>query len=853
MKRKVQIYIESVQGSENYVELELFEDEKIEINLSVQNVQDISKVFTDFSQSFNVPASIHNNNIFQHFYENSIDSSEIDGVTTTINVNVRRNAFIEVGLTPFRTGRIELERALVKNGKVDSYQITFYGDLVSLKDKLANYKLSDLDLSSLDFTYSGTEVKNRITNDSTDYDIRFPLISSEKFWSYGDSSSTDISNSSHPINHKELFPAIRVKKIFEAIETKLGITFNSLFFSDNRFHKLFLWCKNKLTNTTTTDSQSIHTNQTTSLMDGFLYGTFTNYDYGRIYLANQIPIGSNAPFGARVEYEPKKNELYIKINSLSDITIKYYIDVYYKDTNYTTAVPTELLQTYEQVGYPTNGIILLDSIVPDISKLWVNPNRQYEVSLRADNNIVINFTIYGLYTRKETHINSFGIVTKKEIKSYPTIVNSTTLTFYQNSLIKSYMPDITLNDFITGIIKEFNLTCYGINENTFRIEPLYQWYNYGAVIDISKFIISDEIEYSKHELYKNISFKYQDSESIYNKSFEGTQFRKYGDANQVFNNNGSDYSIEVPFEDLIINEIATDVNIGYCINNENKSYIPKPILLYQNDKITKDIYFNNGTTTSNLTSYIPFTHEIKYNSQIYSLNFGVEYSWLFNQLVDNSLFATYYYSYLKNIYDFKSRLVRVKGVFPISLVTNLKMNDRLIIRDKRYIINTIKIDITTGEVDLELLTDLTPIARKTRGEINVSEDGGSIQIPIYLSEKTNITQVVNSTDFTKLIDEVEGVNIVAEDYSLILKEDTTYNSNISISQDVFTTSENINATISASITPNQIILTETSDNVITEDSLYILNESAETSVYTLTLINTDNYNTEFISYIDIIQ
>ena len=102
------------------------------------------------------------------------------------------------------------------------------------------------------------------------------------------------------------------------------------------------------------------------------------------------------------------------------------------------------------------------------------------------------------------------------------------------------------------------------------------------------------------------------------------------------------------------------------------------------------------------------------------------------------------------------------------------------------------------------------ISRKTRGEINVNEDGETIQIPIYLSEKTNITQIVNSTDFTKLIDEVEGFNIVAEDYSLILKEDTTYNSNISISQDVFTTSENINATISASITPNQIILTETS-------------------------------------------
>ena len=50
--RDVLIYIEGKR-------LELFNDEKIEINSSVQNVQDIAKVFTDFSQSFTAVSYTH--------------------------------------------------------------------------------------------------------------------------------------------------------------------------------------------------------------------------------------------------------------------------------------------------------------------------------------------------------------------------------------------------------------------------------------------------------------------------------------------------------------------------------------------------------------------------------------------------------------------------------------------------------------------------------------------------------------------------------------------------------------------------------------------------------------------------
>jgi len=46
-------------------------------------------------------------------------------------------------------------------------------------------------------------------------------------------------------------------------------------------------------------------------------------------------------------------------------------------------------------------------------------------------------------------------------------------------------------------------------------------------------------------------------------------------------------------------------------------------------------------------------------------------------------------------------------------MTTLSLKDRLIIRDKRYIINSMPIDLTTGETNLELLTDFRDIVEVT--------------------------------------------------------------------------------------------------------------------------------------------
>ena len=65
MKREVQLFISDTR-------VDLFQDETISITDSIQNISDISKVFTPFSKSFNLPASATNNKIFQHYYNFNI-------------------------------------------------------------------------------------------------------------------------------------------------------------------------------------------------------------------------------------------------------------------------------------------------------------------------------------------------------------------------------------------------------------------------------------------------------------------------------------------------------------------------------------------------------------------------------------------------------------------------------------------------------------------------------------------------------------------------------------------------------------------------------------------------------------
>jgi hypothetical protein len=230
----------------------MFEDESVTITDSIQNVKDIAKVFTAFSQSFSVPASKNNNKIFKHYYNFDIDGG--------FDARQKKSATIELNYIPFRTGKIKLDGVDLKDNKPHTYRVTFFGDIVELKDKLGEKKLSDLDFSSYQpLNYDPATVESKLTTEESNTNhIIAPLIthSQRLFFDSGNEEPDDGNlhwqsgggNHIHGVKWNELKYAIRVNKIIEQIETDFDLEFSSDFFKNTsieEFDHLFLWLHRK--------------------------------------------------------------------------------------------------------------------------------------------------------------------------------------------------------------------------------------------------------------------------------------------------------------------------------------------------------------------------------------------------------------------------------------------------------------------------------------------------------------------------------------------------------------------------------------------------------------------------------
>jgi hypothetical protein len=286
-------------------------------------------------------------------------------------------------------------------------------------------------------------------------------------------------------------------------------------------------------------------------------------------------------------------------------------------------------------------------------------------------------------------------------------------------------------DFFTGILKAFNMVCIGTDENTYQLAPLDDWYGQGAIVDITKFTDVDSIDVSRIPLYKKITFKFQDSECFLNKQFSQVYSRGYGDMTYQYDYDGGEYTVDLPFENILQQKFdGTELQVGYALNNEFAPYTPKPILLYQYDNQDCNFKLQVGSHVT-ITSYTPFGQDLRYNNTDLTLNFAPETSSLLLVPIQQTLFAQYYFSYLYNLYNLKQRLITVKTILPISLLTGLKLNDRVIIRDKRYIINDMQSNLTSGEVMLSLYLDFRPMINKVPFYI-VPTSGGSVATAINL-------------------------------------------------------------------------------------------------------------------------
>ncbi|NBP60134.1 MAG: hypothetical protein EBU53_03365, partial [Proteobacteria bacterium] len=217
---------------------------------------------------------------------------------------------------------------------------------------------------------------------------------------------------------------------------------------------------------------------------------------------------------------------------------------------------------------------------------------------------------------------------------------------------------------------------------------------------------------------------------------------EYGNTEYQYPYDGGEFSIQVPFENLLFNQFyhagsPTGLQVGYSLNESFSPYIPKPCLLYKfgGINLTDHIVYTDGATNVSNHDYMMFGQDLTDNGIDYSLNFAPETSSYWLAPIQQSIFATYYFPYLANLFNPKNRLTTIKANLPVSILTTLQLNDRIIIRDKRYIINEFKTNLVSGETTFQLLNDFMPLFPERIINTNTSQDG--ISVPITLPQLAN--------------------------------------------------------------------------------------------------------------------
>lgn len=694
----IQLYIEGER-------LDMFTDESITINDSIKNINDISKVFTEFSRTFSIPASKVNNKVFKHYYNFDIQNG--------YDARVRVSASIELNHLPYKKGFVKLEGVSLIDRKPHTYKITFFGNTVSLKEKFGEDKLADLEfLDEFNTTYNGGKLRfdpngilDLLTNQrnvvikGTTYSapIQVPLITHSQRLFYDSVSHvngsgnlfyhTGSGTNLHGVKWNELKFAINLPIILLAIEIEYGITFSNDFFdtsTNTRWKDLYMWLHRTKGIVTTGD-------QTT---------TFTYYVDDFATTNGQVStIGAG---GLRIDADPA-DILSARIDlspNVSSASLDYKFRI-------------------EQ-----SGNVLFESS-------WGTGARNYSLtpaSIIRNVPIRVYIITRGSFDMQDIQWevqaeDSGGIV---QIDTYNSGFFNIPAEF--DFLIRDQMPDMKVIDFISGLLKMFNLVTYVNPDNDeIVVKTLDNYYSAGTSYDISKYVDSRSSEINSALPFKEVVYEYKGNKTflaqvhtqLFNRTWGKEEYR--ADSNTTFS--GDTYKVTAPFEHMKFERLydlntitQTDIQWGYSVDDNQQSYIGDPLIFYMDRQTGVSYSYINAVDADNEpTSHIQATSywsALNTNqrgggasSTWDSLHFYPEIDEWTEQTNENTLFNDLHLTYIQGAFNISKRISKITAYLPQRIFINLSLADRLVVNGRSYKINSIQTNLATGESKLELLNE----------------------------------------------------------------------------------------------------------------------------------------------------
>ena len=713
---RLTIYIENQK-------LDLFKDEVIELNSSVANTDDVTKINTDYTKTFTVPASENNNNIFKHYYQADIDN--------TFDSRTKKDGYIKFDGFLFKTGKFRLEKVNVKNNKPSAYTINFWGKLVNIKTLLKNDTLNDLPLSQYDhdFSYNNFFAGLDSTVPGTGGNVIYNLFETKKQYTYNpltNENTATLVNVAFNGNQRGIIfwdkrPSIRLLALIQAIEVKYGIVFSRQFFNRVDFTELFMWCYKDSTQKST----------------GFVRNNFIIFPTIGLNASYAINcIDTNGPVLPGGIFQQKFNVICTVAPEPGFELVPYTLTTYLRDDDAGTLATIESVLNLVGTGafnkiYETTVIGQTRNLTNFFLVSTTEPFR-FTVGLQMIERRYDDGTMY--------FENANNYIT-------PVIISSAIFKMADN------LPRIKITDFLKGLFQMFKLVAIPLEDGTIYINNVDDFYKEGTLYDLTKYIDFKDYDVQRGTINNVINFKYQDPTTLLNLEFKKNTGIAYGDEFLELADedgiplDGEPLEVTLPFEQPIYERLTgTAIQYALIVNEKLEKANPKPIIFYNNRTPlgSTNISLFNGTTfvSAPITSINNPSATLGLDAPATSLSWGVEFStWNF-QAVNQTLFSMYWQSYILSVFNIKKREFKFKAVLPSHILLKLKLNDIIYIKERYYRINDFTINLNSRETTLNLNNTFDSnfgLFLPSQTEIKVQPQADFIQVYVSNSSIMNIT------------------------------------------------------------------------------------------------------------------
>jgi len=682
-----------IQGSKT----DMFQDENINITDTIQNIRDISSLFTSFTQDFSLPASKNNNKIFGHWYNKDIDGA--------FDARFSLPAEIKISGANYKTGSIKLTNVKLENNKAISYAIRFYGDGIDLRDALSDKTLSFLNMEAYNHAYTGAIVRDGLELGLSggvrhvDADIIYPLIAHTKRYVYDSTASPQFYDTTdgNRLEYNQLKPAIRLIHIIEAIENDFNLTFTRDFFSEDEFNDLYMWL-NRAEGVINGEADQW------SLIEADDY-TYTAANVDNAYYNGSF-VGWLSSYGKNMPTYPTGYA------TAWDVTFDVVTggSGNYDITILNIANPsTDILYQEFDIAAGSKSIDL-EYGFGTVNPIDYNSEKAYQPRIYIQSDSTVTTVDVDMTLVKTTY----------NVGAAPTvdaggIYDITQVTAVTEINVSNQMPNQRIMDFLMGIFKMFNLTAYKDDDGDIYVDTLDNFYGLGVDRDITKYVDITTSEIKPSILYDTVEFKYADVDTKLIQKREEILDDRFGDLSynlgNVFGN--STYTVDVPFSHLMferLEELGTsgyaNMLFGWFVDDGDEPIAPdEPLIFYNNGTQTlADIEWEYDSGAVNTQSYQRAGNS-RSTGGVQTINFNAELDEWDRNTFTQSLFANYYENYITSVYGAANRIRTVEAYLPPSFILNYGMNDKIIIHGQSHKINSISIDLIDGKSTLELITE----------------------------------------------------------------------------------------------------------------------------------------------------